>query len=556
MDRHSSSLSTKTDSSMLHDLRKGHPTSLKADVCVVGAGPCGIALASRLADLGAHVVLLDAGPREPDDESQRLAEGEVSGYSYSRLDHARARALGGTAHFWNIDLGGGSPGLRLRRMDESDFRVRPWLPNSGWPFDISELDQHYERAERIFGIPSNEPPNAEDPVADRLDTSSSLKSTAFWMGRVAPLFDHAEKLIEHDSVDVVLGATVAGIRQSTSGEVDRIEAISLTGGHLVVEASSFVLATGGIENARLLLLTNPEDQGQAIGNGYDLVGRNFMEHFHTRAGFLDPSGFAPSKNTDGLHQMSGSLAELWFRYTSDRMAELEVPNIAFALRPTSLSEMRRAQASRSSDGTRAYLIHRRRRRKGLTSDGGEVIRRMARDIPGVTKSLLATTRWFVGERVGRDRELGTVLRIDAVAEQLPHLESRVTLSSQRDAIGQPQAKLNWEFPQSEMKRIWEGFAAFGEELETRGVGRFLPNRNQKHILMSGGYHHMGTTRMSTDPETGVCDPNGRVHACSNLYAAGSSLFPTSGVSNPTLTAMALSLRLADHLGGQATTDPS
>ncbi len=65
--------------------------------------------------------------------------------------------------------------------------------------------------------------------------------------------------------------------------------------------------------------------------------------------------------------------------------------------------------------------------------------------------------------------------------------------------------------------------------------------------ITGGFHHMGTTRMHASPREGVVDPNGRVHGVKNLYVAGSSVFPTAGFANPTLTIVALTLRLADHL---------
>ena len=66
-------------------------------------------------------------------------------------------------------------------------------------------------------------------------------------------------------------------------------------------------------------------------------------------------------------------------------------------------------------------------------------------------------------------------------------------------------------------------------------------------VVAGGAHHMGTTRMHDDPRQGVVDRNSKVHGVDNLYVAGSSVFPTSGAANPTLTLVALTLRLADHL---------
>ena len=66
-------------------------------------------------------------------------------------------------------------------------------------------------------------------------------------------------------------------------------------------------------------------------------------------------------------------------------------------------------------------------------------------------------------------------------------------------------------------------------------------------------HHMGTTRMHESPRMGVTDANCRVHGLQNLYVAGSSLFPCAGHQNPTLTIVALALRLADHLNDKFVT---
>jgi choline dehydrogenase-like flavoprotein len=66
----------------------------------------------------------------------------------------------------------------------------------------------------------------------------------------------------------------------------------------------------------------------------------------------------------------------------------------------------------------------------------------------------------------------------------------------------------------------------------------------------GGYHHMGTTRMSDDPRLGVTDSYGRVHDVENLYIVGSSTFPTSGWANPTLTIVAPALRTSDQISAQ------
>jgi choline dehydrogenase-like flavoprotein len=138
-----------------------------------------------------------------------------------------------------------------------------------------------------------------------------------------------------------------------------------------------------------------------------------------------------------------------------------------------------------------------------------------------------------------------------VLEQLPNPDSRVTLSRTVDALGRPQARLDWRLSDAD-RRGWSAIlAALDGNLRREGLGRLnhLPRAGDATVFdrLRPACHHMGTTRMSDRPETGVVDRNGRVHGVGNLFVAGGSVFPTSGHANPMLTAITLSIRLAHHL---------
>jgi choline dehydrogenase-like flavoprotein len=152
-------------------------------------------------------------------------------------------------------------------------------------------------------------------------------------------------------------------------------------------------------------------------------------------------------------------------------------------------------------------------------------------------------------------EMALVVR----AEQSPNPDSRVTLDRSVDAIGMPRIRLNWQLQDLDVKTVSEVVDALGRDAAKMGLGhvekaewlngnaaKWVSDRqvSAHHI---GGYHHMGTTRMSDDPKSGVTDQWGRVHGIANLYVAGSSLFPTAGWANPTLTILALALRTSEHL---------
>jgi choline dehydrogenase-like flavoprotein len=141
------------------------------------------------------------------------------------------------------------------------------------------------------------------------------------------------------------------------------------------------------------------------------------------------------------------------------------------------------------------------------------------------------------------------------SEQGPNPDSRVTLAEDEDALGVPRARLDWRLGEADLHTIVRAHTHLAAELGRAGVGRvYLPDLETDRSwagAIVGGNHHMGTTRMHGDPRRGVVDPDCRVHGISNLYVAGSSVFPTSGYANPTLTLVALALRLADHLTGRA-----
>lgn len=145
-----------------------------------------------------------------------------------------------------------------------------------------------------------------------------------------------------------------------------------------------------------------------------------------------------------------------------------------------------------------------------------------------------------------------VLWFGANTEQVPNPESRVTLAAERDAVGVPRPKLDWQLTMQDKEATRRACRMVGEELARLGIGRM---RLDDWLLADGDdwqgldvrYHHMGTTRMSDDPKQGVVDADCRVHGIDNLYIAGSSVFPTSGYANPTLTIVAMAIRLADHL---------
>jgi choline dehydrogenase-like flavoprotein len=155
-------------------------------------------------------------------------------------------------------------------------------------------------------------------------------------------------------------------------------------------------------------------------------------------------------------------------------------------------------------------------------------------------------RWRPAEwlRTRRVAALGLLINL----EQAPDLENRITLGAERDRFDLPRPAIHWRWRALDQRNLDRIHTMVAAELERHGLGRVEigagapPDPN--------AHHHMGTTRMHRDPRRGVVDEHARVHGLSNLFVAGSSVFPTGGFANPTLTIVALALRLADHLARQ------
>jgi choline dehydrogenase-like flavoprotein len=528
--------------------------NLDADVCVVGAGPVGIAVALSLVERGLEVIVLEAGSIEPDVDSQRFAAGEIAGRIYDPLDHARGRSFGGSARLWNVDLGGGMPGARMRRFDAIDFIEREWVPYSGWPFPLEALIPFYEQAESFFGIEGQAyflPSTASDsnPFGDK---QSPLECTIFRFATVEPILDRRQQIMEESKLTVLLNAIVVELERVTgSEEIARLHAMSLTGNDYAVHADAYVLATGGIENARILLMTDLDGEGQrGIGNQYGLVGRFFMEHPHTRAGFVLPRDTDQEFLLKEVKNFGEALGEPWFRVRDEVAAKYRFGNMAVGLKPVPPSEVRRVRSmGRSSQAIQAVKKLRARASDGSRGTGSlELMKAVLRGGPEIAGASLRKAWWLLGETLrGANQEDGMSLRIDVMSEQTPNPESRVTLSSQLDPIGMPRATLNWKLVDRDFDALTQLSSLVADLVKRRGIGKLAVPFERSSAPVNWGFHHMGTTRMHSDPTQGVVDEFGRVHEMENLYIAGSSVFPTGGVSNPTLTAVALSLRLADHI---------
>jgi choline dehydrogenase-like flavoprotein len=530
------------------DLDLGAPDGMTANVAVIGAGAAGITICRRLLAEGLSVILLESGGFDHEAGPSALNAGENVGEDYYRLEDARLRFFGGTTAIW---------GGRCAEFDPIDFERRPWIPHSGWPIGHADVAPYYAEARAAFGLPRIVPDVAAalGPMLPAFSDDELAMPTWLFDERF-DRFSHANcrDLLDHPRCTVVTHATVREIVAAGSARgIDRLLVRGLSGQCLTVTAGQYVLAAGGIENPRLLLASRSVMRC-GLGNGHDQVGRYFMEHPHARGGRITGADSWALLRAFGRHQVGALTA-----------APLIAAAPALQAREGLLNTSLTIAGRRPAEARQAMLVAAYERIKhdtAPTARGRHLWKTMKRTVNALQKVVDPARPWLLG-KLGLS-DLALVVR----AEQAPNPDSRVMLGDALDATGMPRARLDWRTSAIDVDSVRGLVGALGRELDRLGLGRVepapwmaeQPRRWATDPLISthpiGGYHHMGTTRMSDDPRHGVTDGQGRVHGIDNLYVAGSSLFPTSGWANPTLTIVALAMRTADRIAARLRMQPT
>lgn len=499
---------------------------IEAGLCIVGAGAAGIAIAHALAGTGIDVVLLESGGLEFEDETQALYEGEETGDRDVGLAKMRLRYFGGTTNHWAGNC---------RPLDPIDFKARSWVPLSGWPVSHGDLVPFYKRAEAICQTRAFD----YDQLAWR-----SGANPAFPFGQDAVLttpyrrspptrFGPAYRAVLRDAPNIttILHANLVEIvTTDNTREVSRLAVATSTGKPIRVRARHYVLAAGGIENARLLLSSDSVARG-GLGNGRDLVGRYFTDHPLIKSGAIFPSNRDVS------------------------IAVYDYDHIAYGVLALPEAVQRRERLLNCTIGLQAVAVP---AADGVSSmktvldsiGNGDVPPRFFRHLRNIVGDIDDVAAAGYRKLRGRSAPV-RLLRFHSRVEVAPNPESRVTLGPDRDRLGQRRVRLDWRFGAPELASLRRVHELIGQEAARIGFGAVHVDLGSDaplwpmRIAPSG--HHIGTTRMHGDPGLGVVDANCRVHGMANLHVAGSSVFPTSGASNPTFTIVALALRLADRL---------
>jgi choline dehydrogenase-like flavoprotein len=537
--------------------------TLYADVCIVGAGPAGITLAKELMGEDFQVLLLESGRFEFDPMMQTLYQGSTVSNNYlpSTPMAGRRRQFGGTANLWSHHTRPGDGRLRARMMmpEEIDFQRRDAVPHSGWPLSRSALIPYYKRAQAVCQLgPFDYGHGAwSNSDAAHISFSGNRVTTVMSQFVAADVFTHRyrDDLAAAENVTLCVNANLLDIE--VDGElaaVRRLRVATLAGSKFWVRANCFVLATGGLENARLLLSSDGVHPA-GLGNEHDMVGRFLTDHQGFQLGVIHPSS----------RELFRSLALYDLRHIGPWMVGGALTLDEGVVRREGLLNMCALLAARprgiGSSAEKSLKSLYALRRGGLSRQALKELTTVmlgAGDAVGAlwTRTIRRNTAFteFRGgwSRAGPAQQgLLDVFAVEAYCEQTPHPDNRVVLTSQRDRLGRKTLEVQLRWREEDRRSVLRSRQILVEELVRAGIGQFQPwvdLDGPARPLWSGVHHPMGTTRMHPDPTQGVVNEDCRVHSVSNLFVAGSSVFSTGlGYVNPTFTILALALRLADHI---------
>jgi choline dehydrogenase-like flavoprotein len=498
---------------------------IDADLCIVGGGAAGLTIAKSLGGKGRRIVILESGGLKFERAAQRMSRGITAGDPYEPLDLCRVRQYGGTT-------GQGGWGGWCKPLGAEDFRSITGMPLGGWPLKHAALSSYVARAAQYVGLPAADV-SVEDPRL--FEASAALFSEPCLL---APRTDFSrpwESFFKgEDRLSLFLHATALTLRTNEARDrVVLVHAAARRGTRFTIGARQFVLAGGGIENARILLLSD------GLGNQSDCVGRYFMEHPRLSWGRLQ----VPNK--EQIKPFDPTTGGLVYNPPDERSRGRY---FGIALRPEKRAEL-------GILGSRTWI---RPQVAGGSNEGAEALRylsfwmRRGRLHPTLLRQVQKMARHPIETsqaamlRLGRRHGRAGAYCFETILEQEPESSNRVMLDSEHDAFGLPRARLEWKVGPLVHRTLRCVQKTITQEMRRLGFDCALP-AEEDQPRFTWVRHHMGTTRMSEDPRTGVVDPNCRVHGTSNIFIAGSSVFPTGGNDMPTLTILALAIRLAAHL---------
>jgi choline dehydrogenase-like flavoprotein len=529
---------------------------LTAAVCIIGAGAAGITLACELDGSGIKVILLEGGGMKPDPRLVDDFRGSANAPHPDPTQFRRA-AFGGTTSLW---------GGRCVPFDPIDFETRDYLANSGWPIPYDELASRYPGA-LDYCDAGRYDFTVQGSLAHPAATIAGFDGEGIVLDHCIERYSlptdfgkrYRQRLERSTNITTLLNARcVRLVKRSGEDRIDAAEFADSAGRRRQVRAAVFILAAGGIEVPRLLMCSDPE--GSGLGNRSDRLGRFYSCHFENILGRVVPHGSAVAfhfeKTTDGVY------CRRQLRFSAAAQRGHRLPNAAFRLHFPDYSDATHGSSVMSTiylaksillPEYRAILQHSAR-----GSAQSPVWPHVRNVLTGVPQLAGFSFDWLFRMRLAR-RKLPYTLVPNADGsyplefnfEQTPTESNRITLGADSDRDGLRRVQIAWRVSAADVQGATRALLLLRNVMNRSGTCR-LELEEQTLVEQLGrsaplGGHHIGTARMAATEKDGVVDINGAVFGLPNLYIASSAVFPTSSHANPTLSIVALAIRLAAHL---------
>lgn len=508
---------------------------INSDICIMGGGVAGITLANELKKHHTNIVIIESGDEVINPDTQNLYSGNVVNKLYPDPEYSRLRMLGGSSNHWENNT---SP------LDKIDFEKRDWVDNSGWPIELSDLESYYLKAGDYCGTKSDGYDTktwASRLKQEVLGNSQNIIETGIAKVSIPPVrfySSYGDDLSEAKNVRIYKNSNVVDIEYDSSKEkIEKIYFETMPGKRYTVASKVFIMCFGGLENARMLLHFN-KNNADKIGNHYDNVGRYFMDHPVVRAGQLFPNDIERFSLYSG-NNLKDRIVLGYFKLSEKTLNKNKINNIRIPLVPNTEYIM--------SDGISSSHILSDALSKGeFPDDFSSHITNILKDIDMIAEGI--SRKKFNKVLFDKsDQIYGYQLPI--MLEQTPDRNNRVMLGNSQDKYGINKILIDWKLKENDKENLWKALEIVAQQFGAESLGRIRLLKERSSRIwgdqLGFGHHHMGTTRMSSHYKNGIVDKNHLVFSTKNLFMGGSSVFPTGGHVPPTLTIVAMSIRLAD-----------